>query len=44
MSTASLCKQYQIADAKRMAFYERGDGDASVFLHVIRARRTYGAR
>jgi haloalkane dehalogenase len=33
MSTAPLSKRYQVVDGKRMAFHERGDGDAIVFLH-----------
>ena len=33
MSTAPLSKRYQIVDGKRIAFHERGDGDAIVFLH-----------
>jgi haloalkane dehalogenase len=33
MSTASLSKQYQIVDGKRIAFHQRGAGDAIVFLH-----------
>jgi haloalkane dehalogenase len=33
MSTAPLSKRYQIADGKRVAYHERGDGDAIVFLH-----------
>jgi haloalkane dehalogenase len=33
MSTAPLSKRHQIVDGKRMAFHERGDGDAIVFLH-----------
>jgi haloalkane dehalogenase len=34
MSTAPLSKRYQVVDGKRMAFRERGDGDAIVFLHA----------
>jgi haloalkane dehalogenase len=34
MSTAApLSKRYQLVDGKRMAFHERGDGDAIIFLH-----------
>lgn len=33
MSTAPLSKRYQVVDGKRMAFHERGSGDAIVFLH-----------
>jgi haloalkane dehalogenase len=33
MTTAPLSKRHQIVDGKRMAFQERGDGDAIVFLH-----------
>jgi haloalkane dehalogenase len=33
MSTAPFSKRYQVVDGKRMAFHERGDGDAIVFLH-----------
>lgn len=33
MSTAPLSKQYQVVDGKRIAFHERGDGGAIVFLH-----------
>jgi haloalkane dehalogenase len=33
MSTAPLSKRYQVVDGTRIAFHERGDGDAIVFLH-----------
>jgi haloalkane dehalogenase len=33
VSTAPLSKRYQAVDGKRVAFHERGDGDAIVFLH-----------
>jgi haloalkane dehalogenase len=33
MSTAPFSKLHQIVDGKPMAFHERGDGDAIVFLH-----------
>jgi haloalkane dehalogenase len=33
MSTAPFSERYQVVDGKRMAFHERGDGDAIVFLH-----------
>lgn len=33
MSTAPLSKRYQEVEGKRMAFHERGEGDAIVFLH-----------
>jgi len=33
MSTAPFSERYQVVDGKRMAFRERGDGDAIVFLH-----------
>jgi haloalkane dehalogenase len=33
MSTAPTSKRYQVVDGKRVAFHERGDGDAIVFLH-----------
>jgi haloalkane dehalogenase len=32
MSAAPLSKRYQVVDGKRMAFHERGDGDAIVCL------------
>jgi hypothetical protein len=34
MSTAPLSKRHQIVDGKRIAFHERGNGDAIVFLHA----------
>lgn len=33
LSTAAPAKQYQDIDGKRMAYHERGEGDAIVFLH-----------
>jgi haloalkane dehalogenase len=33
MTTARLSKRYQLVGGKRIAFHERGDGDAIVFLH-----------
>ena len=33
MSAEPLSKRYQVVDGQRMAFHERGDGDAIVFLH-----------
>jgi haloalkane dehalogenase len=33
MRTAPLSKRYRVVDGKRVAFHERGDGDAIVFLH-----------
>ena len=33
MSTAPLAKQYATVNGLRMAFHERGEGDAIVFLH-----------
>jgi haloalkane dehalogenase len=33
MSTAPLPKQHLVVDGKRVAFHERGQGDAIVFLH-----------
>jgi haloalkane dehalogenase len=33
MSTAPLSKRFRVVDGKRVAFHERGDGDAIVFLH-----------
>jgi len=33
VTTAPLSKRYQLVDGKRMAFHERGGGDAIVFLH-----------
>jgi haloalkane dehalogenase len=33
MSTAPFSERYQVVDGKRMAFHDRGDGDAIVFLH-----------
>jgi haloalkane dehalogenase len=33
MNTAPLSKRYQVVDGKRIAFHERGEGDAIVFLH-----------
>jgi haloalkane dehalogenase len=33
MSTAPLSKRHRIVGGKRIAFHERGDGDAIVFLH-----------
>jgi haloalkane dehalogenase len=33
MSTAPLSKQHHLVDGKRIAFHERGAGDAIVFLH-----------
>lgn len=32
-TTASLSKSYRVVDGKRMAYHERGEGDAIVFLH-----------
>jgi haloalkane dehalogenase len=32
-ATAGLSKSHQLVDGKRMAFHERGEGDAIVFLH-----------
>jgi haloalkane dehalogenase len=33
LSTAHLSKQYQVVVGKRLAYHERGGGDAIVFLH-----------
>lgn len=33
MTTAPLSKSHRVVDGRRMAFHERGDGDAIVFLH-----------
>jgi haloalkane dehalogenase len=33
VTTAPLSKSYRLVEGKRMAFHERGDGDAIVFLH-----------
>jgi len=33
VTTAPLDKRHQAVDGKRIAFHERGDGDAIVFLH-----------
>jgi haloalkane dehalogenase len=33
LSTAHLSKQSQVVGGKRLAYHERGDGDAIVFLH-----------
>ena len=33
VSTARLSKQYRVVGGKRLAYHERGDGDAIVFLH-----------
>jgi haloalkane dehalogenase len=33
MSTAPFSKRHQVVDGKRMAFHERADGNAIVFLH-----------
>lgn len=32
-STAPLPKRYQVVDGKRLAYHERGEGEAIVFLH-----------
>jgi haloalkane dehalogenase len=32
-TTAPLSKSYRVVDGKRMAYHERGEGDAIVFLH-----------
>ena len=33
VSAAPLSKQYEVVGGKRLAYHERGDGDAIVFLH-----------
>jgi hypothetical protein len=35
LSTAHLSKQYQVVGRKRLAYNERGGGDAIVFLPVL---------